>query len=146
LMSIGILPELNYIIILFSRDFLIFGFVYGIFYAMKCPKCGSENSDGALYCGVCYEVFRKEPARPKAAEPAPAAPEKVPAFPAIKVTPDELKSAFSRTLEEFGGDLAWFWLKFRKDVRFAVGFVAAAVLSSLGMHFSIVYLLERIYR
>ncbi|MBN1383772.1 MAG: zinc ribbon domain-containing protein [Elusimicrobia bacterium] len=26
---------------------------------MKCPKCGYENKDDALYCGLCYEVLQK---------------------------------------------------------------------------------------
>ena len=26
---------------------------------MKCSKCGYENGENALYCGLCYEVFRK---------------------------------------------------------------------------------------
>ncbi len=26
---------------------------------MKCPKCGYENQDEALYCGMCYDVFKK---------------------------------------------------------------------------------------
>ena len=27
---------------------------------MKCPKCGYENKEEALYCNLCTEVFRKE--------------------------------------------------------------------------------------
>ena len=27
---------------------------------MKCPKCGYENKEGALYCNLCTEVFTKE--------------------------------------------------------------------------------------
>jgi len=27
---------------------------------MKCPKCNYENSQEALYCGLCYHVLRKE--------------------------------------------------------------------------------------
>lgn len=27
---------------------------------MKCPKCGYENKDDALYCGMCMEVFKKK--------------------------------------------------------------------------------------
>lgn len=27
---------------------------------MKCPKCNYENKDDALYCGMCYEPFKKE--------------------------------------------------------------------------------------
>lgn len=26
---------------------------------MKCPKCGYENDENALYCGLCYEPLRK---------------------------------------------------------------------------------------
>ena len=26
---------------------------------MKCPKCNNDNPDDALYCGVCYESFKK---------------------------------------------------------------------------------------
>jgi len=38
---------------------------------IKCPKCGYENKDDALYCGMCYEPFRK-----KSKEPEPSEPEK----------------------------------------------------------------------
>jgi len=38
---------------------------------IKCPKCGYENKDDALYCGMCYEPFRK-----KSKEPEPSKPEK----------------------------------------------------------------------
>jgi len=27
---------------------------------IKCPKCGYENKDAALYCGMCYEPLRKK--------------------------------------------------------------------------------------
>jgi hypothetical protein len=27
---------------------------------MKCPKCGYENKEEALYCNLCTEIFRKE--------------------------------------------------------------------------------------
>ncbi|MFC2091690.1 M50 family metallopeptidase [Elusimicrobiota bacterium] len=27
---------------------------------MKCPKCGYENTDDALYCNLCQEIFKKE--------------------------------------------------------------------------------------
>lgn len=27
---------------------------------MKCPKCNSENPEGAAYCNLCYFVFKKE--------------------------------------------------------------------------------------
>lgn len=38
--------------------------------SMKCPKCGNENPDNSAYCGLCYEVLKKE--EPKDAAPAPA--------------------------------------------------------------------------
>ena len=37
----------------------------------RCPKCGNQSPEGALYCGVCYEPFRK--AAPAPAKPEPAA-------------------------------------------------------------------------
>lgn len=27
---------------------------------MKCPKCGYENKEEALYCNLCTEIFKKE--------------------------------------------------------------------------------------
>jgi hypothetical protein len=44
---------------------------------LLCPKCGAASEAQASYCGVCYEVLRKEraPARPA----PPSAPLKVPA-------------------------------------------------------------------
>jgi len=32
---------------------------------IKCPKCGYENKDDALYCGMCYEAFRKKSVEPE---------------------------------------------------------------------------------
>ena len=42
---------------------------------MNCPACGTTADEQAAYCGVCYEVLRKERARAAAsptAVPAPA--------------------------------------------------------------------------
>ncbi len=36
---------------------------------IKCPKCGYENKDDALYCGMCYEPFRKMAEPPEFSEP-----------------------------------------------------------------------------
>ena len=36
---------------------------------IKCPKCGYENKDDALYCGMCYEPFRKKAEPPEFPEP-----------------------------------------------------------------------------
>lgn len=36
---------------------------------MKCPKCDYENKDDAAYCGLCYEVLRKE--HPNIVPPVP---------------------------------------------------------------------------
>ena len=36
---------------------------------IKCPKCGYENKDDALYCGMCYEPFRKKSREPESLEP-----------------------------------------------------------------------------
>ena len=36
---------------------------------IKCPKCGYENKDDALYCGMCYEPFRKNAESPEFSEP-----------------------------------------------------------------------------
>lgn len=44
---------------------------------MKCSKCGYENVEGAVYCGLCYEPFNKTPAPEKTAPldtTAPAGP------------------------------------------------------------------------
>jgi len=35
---------------------------------IKCPKCGYENKDDALYCGMCYEPFRKKSREPESSE------------------------------------------------------------------------------
>ena len=35
---------------------------------IKCPKCGYENKDDALYCGMCYEPFRKKSREPELSE------------------------------------------------------------------------------
>ncbi|NIM03014.1 hypothetical protein GTN66_02535 [bacterium] len=36
---------------------------------IKCPKCGYENKDDALYCGMCYEPFRKKAEPPEFPDP-----------------------------------------------------------------------------
>ncbi|MBA3052805.1 M50 family metallopeptidase [bacterium] len=48
---------------------------------MKCAKCGYDNKDGALYCGMCMESFRK---KSPSAEEAPA-----------RLTADRMKPPFS---------------------------------------------------
>jgi len=35
---------------------------------IKCPKCGYDNKDEALYCGMCYEPFRKRSREPESSE------------------------------------------------------------------------------
>lgn len=32
---------------------------------IKCPKCGYENRDDALYCGMCYEPLKKKSREPE---------------------------------------------------------------------------------
>jgi hypothetical protein len=36
---------------------------------IKCTKCGYENKDDALYCGMCYEPFRKKAEPPEFPDP-----------------------------------------------------------------------------
>jgi len=48
---------------------------------MRCPKCGYENKDDAVWCGLCGEILRRElpkepaelhrPPLPKEAKPTP---------------------------------------------------------------------------
>lgn len=41
---------------------------------MKCSKCGYDNADGSPYCGLCYEVLKKElPSAPGASPELTAA-------------------------------------------------------------------------
>src|SRR5881628_2272880 len=45
---------------------------------MKCPRCGYENRDDALYCNLCQTIFKKrsppaQPAPPRPPPPPPAA-------------------------------------------------------------------------
>lgn len=40
---------------------------------MKCSKCGYQNAEGAVYCGLCYEPFNKTPSPEKPATAAKAA-------------------------------------------------------------------------
>jgi len=39
---------------------------------MKCPACGFESPDGAEWCDLCKEPFRKKAPKPPPAPPAPA--------------------------------------------------------------------------
>lgn len=40
---------------------------------MKCPKCAYDNPEGSSYCGLCYEVIKKEPPAASGASPELAA-------------------------------------------------------------------------
>jgi hypothetical protein len=44
--------------------------MYACSVIMKCPKCNYDNSNDAIYCGMCYEPFKKEAVSEK---PAPVA-------------------------------------------------------------------------
>lgn len=39
---------------------------------MKCPKCGADNPDYAIYCGSCTEELPKETAMPTGPRTCPA--------------------------------------------------------------------------